>query len=957
MILDYSKGSAWRKWDLHIHSPLSFLNNQYPKDSSGTPDWKAFLGRLEALDLAVIGITDYFTIDGYKKVREFKASRRLSNINTILPNIEFRLDSVISSKKDGANPRRLNLHVIFSDEVSPDDIEEHFLHDLRFCYEGNPQDKDETRKLKVSNIAALGTRLIEEHKPFRDSRKSAREIGAMTTVVSHEEITEILSGDSRFKGKYLVIFPDELFSLIDWDGQDHHVRKSILQKSDFVSSSNLNTRSWCLGKDPYVGGPAAYIKEFKTLKACIHGSDAHRIEQISVPCALRGQSGHDCGVDPSVCELRYTWIKADPTFEGLRQLLYEPDERVRVQSKDPTPVKSIHCLDRIEVTETPINEELALAGTSLEINHALTAVTGGKGSGKTALVDLIANCYMDRGNSDDPNSFVRRILPDAPNLEVGIRFRDGTNFKKSINERKVRDTSEVVYIAQGELERYIGDTSDLETYIRELVFQSPPVKNSAKVFHFEGLAFEVGELRSQLLEKHSAIEQLEAATATEVVEAAELEVRRAEAEMKDIDVRLGDLEARLSPEKLRITTDKQQAIGNLQSRKEQLLTLRGLVTDAIQFVDNELPRFRQSIGHINTLAKALQLQSALSPLDYADRPNLDELNRAVDEMLTRAVAEIESLGKEIRQLENEMQEHARHLNRKRELDRQGEQARARLQEVEEGAQKLQQSWRDRRDLFGKLVRTIVLQKEKYAEIIGHFASEKTEVLSDLDFVAQLRFDRTGLLFTAEEILDNRQVEVMGSEKASSVFETLGALYERVVAGEVLKIDGLVQETDRLAEALKAKLKKSHAISPGVLYRCLYDKYLTVTPIVTYKKTRLEKLSLGQKATVLMKIYLAQGSNPIIIDSHDDHLDNEFIMDELVGAIRQAKGYRQVILVSNNGNVVINSDAEQIIIANREKGRISYRSGSIENPAIRDSAVKVLEGGDIAFKRRQQKYRL
>ena len=85
----------------------------------------------------------------------------------------------------------------------------------------------------------------------------------------------------------------------------------------------------------------------------------------------------------------------------------------------------------------------------------------------------------------------------------------------------------------------------------------------------------------------------------------------------------------------------------------------------------------------------------------------------------------------------------------------------------------------------------------------------------------------------------------------------------------------------------------------------------------------------------MKIYLAQGSNPIIIDSHDDHLDNEFIMDELVGAIRQAKGYRQVILVSNNGNVVINSDAEQIIIANREKGRISYRSGSIENPAIRD----------------------
>jgi len=81
------------------------------------------------------------------------------------------------------------------------------------------------------------------------------------------------------------------------------------------------------------------------------------------------------------------------------------------------------------------------------------------------------------------------------------------------------------------------------------------------------------------------------------------------------------------------------------------------------------------------------------------------------------------------------------------------------------------------------------------------------------------------------------------------------------------------------------------------------------------------------------------------------------MDELVKAIRQAKNYRQVILASNNGNVVINSDAEQIIIANRSDGLISYISGSIENPTIRDRSVKVLEGGPEAFRQRQQKYRL
>ena len=127
--------------------------------------------------------------------------------------------------------------------------------------------------------------------------------------------------------------------------------------------------------------------------------------------------------------------------------------------------------------------------------------------------------------------------------------------------------------------------------------------------------------------------------------------------------------------------------------------------------------------------------------------------------------------------------------------------------------------------------------------------------------------------------------------------------------------------------------------------------------MTYKKTALNRLSLGQKATVLLKIYLAEGAYPIVIDSHDDHLDNEFIMEELVGAIREAKTFRQVILASNNGNVVINSDAEQIIIANREAGEISYYAGSMGNPKIRERALRVLEGGESAFKKRQEKYRI
>src|SRR5580765_4278075 len=100
--------------------------------------------------------------------------------------------------------------------------------------------------------------------------------------------------------------------------------------------------------------------------------------------------------------------------------------------------------------------------------------------------------------------------------------------------------------------------------------------------------------------------------------------------------------------------------------------------------------------------------------------------------------------------------------------------------------------------------------------------------------------------------------------------------------------------------------------------------------------------MGQKATVLMKIYLAEGDMPIIIDSHDDHLDNESITDELVGSIRQAKQYRQIILASNNGNVVINSDADQLVVAQRHDDRIVYVAGALEDPEIRELALRVLE---------------
>src|SRR5688500_11752759 len=63
-----SRGSQWNKWDLHVHTPASILNSEFGND------WDAYIKDLfsKAIDkqIVAIGITDYFSVKGYRKIRE-----------------------------------------------------------------------------------------------------------------------------------------------------------------------------------------------------------------------------------------------------------------------------------------------------------------------------------------------------------------------------------------------------------------------------------------------------------------------------------------------------------------------------------------------------------------------------------------------------------------------------------------------------------------------------------------------------------------------------------------------------------------------------------------------------------------------------------------------------------------------------------------------------------------------
>jgi len=120
------------------------------------------------------------------------------------------------------------------------------------------------------------------------------------------------------------------------------------------------------------------------------------------------------------------------------------------------------------------------------------------------------------------------------------------------------------------------------------------------------------------------------------------------------------------------------------------------------------------------------------------------------------------------------------------------------------------------------------------------------------------------------------------------------------------------------------------------------------------------------AIVLLLLYLAMDRDddrPLLIDQPEENLDPKSIFDELVGRFRRAKLQRQIIIVTHNANLIVNTDADQVIVATCGPHRpgqlpeITYQSGGLENPEIRGKVCEILEGGQAAFKERARRLRV
>lgn len=120
---------------------------------------------------------------------------------------------------------------------------------------------------------------------------------------------------------------------------------------------------------------------------------------------------------------------------------------------------------------------------------------------------------------------------------------------------------------------------------------------------------------------------------------------------------------------------------------------------------------------------------------------------------------------------------------------------------------------------------------------------------------------------------------------------------------------------------------------------------------------LDRLSGGQRVSVLLSLlFETNDSRPLVIDQPEDELDNRFLWDTVLPALKKLRGRRQVIVATHNANIVVNADPDMVIQleATAHRGRIAAE-GAIEDPVIRDAIVRTVDGGERAFRLRRQKY--
>ena len=931
---EYTRGAQWRRWDLHIHTPASKLGNPFVGVT-----WENYVNQLavaaEKHEIAVIGITDYMSIDGYEKLYEIQKNPNNSWLSStlLIPNIEFRC----SPQTKGGSA--LNIHLLV-DVTEKEDVEriKKSLRNLRIKH------KDQSYGCIRDDLIAFA----KAQDPTLVDDEAAYKFGIEQFKPSYMDLLNWFDGDGWLKEHSVIGVANIVeggISGLPLDGFAA-TRDELLSRSHFVFSGNPADRLHYLGlKEGY---PAAEIKrQYKTLKPCFHGSDAHSVEKLFEPD-----------------KQRYCWIKADPTFYGLLQAIKEPADRVFIGTL-PEKLREVSenktfFIDSVEVKknkDSSISEDW-LAGCRVLLNHDLVAIIGNKGSGKSALADIIAllgNSKQKehfaflkkgrfRGKSGDPaKQFNAEITwfngtqqevnltadPEVGRAEL-IRYIPQGYFEDLCNEHVSgksdpfqKELETVIFEHAGDeirlgalnFEQLVDDQEgrfrdQLAEYRKELSLINRDIENleTQSQPHIRQSLLEYIELKNKQIEEHNATEPSSISKPSEQLSPEQLD---AATKLEEITVKLKELDEKAS----QYSSD----ISNIAAKRKAVQSIR----DHVRLLERQYSQFQSETAQdFQVLGLS---QSDLVSLIL----KLEPTNTAEAEWM-REEQELTVLRTKMKDYRDDLVEQQAVLTTK--LNEPQLIYQQNLKSIEQWTEKLQ-------ELIGtadapETLRGLELRIVQLNEIPAHLKIRKEQRLQlageIFDSLNAQREAREKLFKPVQDLIENNNLirsdyklrfqanlngssEVLATKLFQLVKQNVGefrgedesfALVKRLSDEHTfVNKDGalrFIQELDEKIYAaaatnssdaigINSMLRKGSAASD--VYDLLFGlSYLEPRYSLLFQGAEIAQLSPGQRGALLLIFYLLvdKGRRPIVLDQPEENLDNETIYNLLVRYLQRQR---------------------------------------------------------------------
>lgn len=984
------RGSEWRRWDPHLHGPGTLLADRFARGEDGKPDWEAFVEKIETTNppVSALGITDYFCIRTYKRALALKKEGRLGGVELLFPNVELRLD-IKTEKAHG-----INLHLLFSPEDAnhADEIER-VLARLHCEFRRRP------RHCTEADLISIG-RILD---PNQTDEEAALSAGANQFKVELSQVRSLFREDEWVRKNCLIAVAgskNDGTAGLQADDSYRLTRQEIERFAHIIFAATPSQGAFWLGKKAD-HPPELIEKTYGSLKPCLHGSDAHVEEKVAAP-----------DLD------RYCWIKGDPSFEALRQAVLEPEERVWIGPNPPAHHAPVTAIAAVRTMEAPW-----LAESEIELNPGLVAVIGERGSGKTALVEIIARGAGTPGTGEGESSFLsraRRPVDLLGGARVELAWRDGSTGPRAfLAPDPYEDTDEqgeVCYLSQQFVDRLCsagGLARELRAEMERVIFEATEPVNRLDTDSFgeltdvllEPVRRRRDELREEIRARTEEIiteEQL-IAKLPQLTKDEESLAKRIEQAKKG----LTELVPKGKEARAKELALLEQAHGKVQANVETLNRRRKSILDLGGEVEHvrttSEPRRLADMRRRFSAAELTEEAWRAFAMVFAGDVNktLEDLGIAIDKEIgiattgdpespvdyTKAPREQWPLNVLRERRDAARKEVGIDADRQKKYDG----LRKSIEEMEGTRRRLRADIGRAKGADDRRRELVGLRFKAHSEVFGTFAEEEvtlaklyeplsrqlegaTGALAKLEFFVHRRVDLASWVTTAErDLLDLRLGEsrlrghgALKQEAERRLLSPLtkGAAEEVATAMDAFRKEFVKDFRSSRPRSIPARDERQWLQS---LAEWLYStEHVRVEYGIRYDGTAIEQLSPGTRGIVLLLLYLAidqHDRRPIIIDQPEENLDPKSVFDELVPHFRAARRRRQVIIVTHNANLVVNTDADQVIVAssvsssNDALPTISYDAGGLENPRIRRSVCETLEGGERAFLERERRYRL